>query len=72
VTKRFITAAEVARRLDVNKSTVTRWIAAGKLTAFRTPGGHWRVRAVDVDRFRWKGGDARPETGLLNDPRRGR
>lgn len=27
-----LTAAEIARRLDLNKSTVGRWIAAGKLT----------------------------------------
>ena len=46
---RLISAAEAARRMDVNKSTMTRWIAAGKVPAFRTPGGHWRVRAVDVD-----------------------
>jgi len=50
--KRLISAAEAARRLGVDKSTTTRWIAAGKLPAFRTPGGHWRVRAVDVEALR--------------------
>jgi excisionase family DNA binding protein len=49
---RLISAAEAARRLGVNKSTATRWIAAGKLPAFRTPGGHWRVRAIDVERVK--------------------
>lgn len=48
---RYISAAEAARRLDVNTSTVTRWIAAGKLPAFRTPGGHWRVKATDVEKM---------------------
>ena len=50
--KRLISAAEVARRLDVDRATVTRWIAAGKLPAFRTPGGHWRVEAKVVEELR--------------------
>lgn len=49
--KRLISAAEAARRMGVNKSTMTRWIAAGKVPAIRTPGGQWRVRAIDVDRL---------------------
>jgi excisionase family DNA binding protein len=52
LSKRLVTAAAAARELEVNKSTVTRWIAAGKLPAFRTPGGHWRVRTVDVERLK--------------------
>jgi len=47
--RRLISAAEAARRVGVHKGTMTRWIATGKVPAFRTPGGHWRVRAVDVD-----------------------
>ena len=43
-----ITAAEAARRLGVNKSTMTRWIAAGKVPAARQ-GGRWRVRVTWVD-----------------------
>lgn len=50
--KRLITAAEAARRLSVHKSTMTRWIAGGKVPAFRTPGGHWRVRSIDVERIK--------------------
>lgn len=43
-----MTAAAAARRLGVNKSTMTRWIAAGKVPAVRQ-GGRWRVRATWVD-----------------------
>jgi excisionase family DNA binding protein len=43
-----ITAAEAARRLGVNKSTMTRWIAAGQVPAIRQ-GGRWRVRTTWVD-----------------------
>ena len=49
---RLITAAEAARRVGVHKSTMTHWIARGKVKAARTPGGHWRLRAVDVDALR--------------------
>jgi len=44
-----MTAAEAARRLGVNKSTMGRWIAAGKVPATRTLGGQCRVRATWVD-----------------------
>lgn len=48
---RLISAAEAARRYGVNKSTMTRWIKAGKVAAMRTPGGQWRLRATDVERL---------------------
>jgi len=48
MSKRLISAAEAARRLGVDRATVARWCAAGKLPAFRTPGGHWRIRAAVV------------------------
>jgi excisionase family DNA binding protein len=34
---------DVARLLGVNPKTVTRWCVEGRLTAFRTPGGHRRI-----------------------------
>jgi len=52
---RLISAAEAARRLGVNKSTMTRWIAAGKVPAFRTPGGHWRINASWFDKLYGRG-----------------
>lgn len=41
---RYLNAAETARRLGVDKSTVTRWIAAGAVPAVRV-GGRWRINA---------------------------
>jgi excisionase family DNA binding protein len=35
----------------VSKATVVRMIARGELPAFRTPGGHARVRYSDMDKF---------------------
>jgi excisionase family DNA binding protein len=44
----LLTPGEVASRLGVKPTTVTRWAKAGKLTAIRTLGGHRRYRAADV------------------------
>ena len=52
--KRLISAAEAGRRLGKDRSTMTRWIAAGKVPAVRTPGGQWRVRTIDAEALRRK------------------
>lgn len=47
----YLTPAEVARRFRVNPKTVTRWAKTGKLSSFRTLGGHRRYRESDVNRL---------------------
>lgn len=37
-----MTVAEVAATFRVDRKTVTRWVRAGKMVAFRTPGNHMR------------------------------
>lgn len=44
----FLTTKEAARRLGVTLRTVQLWVEAGKLHAARTPGGHRRILASDV------------------------
>ncbi len=44
----LLTPAEVAALFRVDPKTVTRWAKAGKLTAFRTLGGHRRYRQSEV------------------------
>jgi len=41
----------VARILHVTPVTVFNWIRAGKLEAYRLPGGHFRVARPDLQRF---------------------
>lgn len=42
---------EVGALLQANPSTVIRWIDSGQLKAYRTPGGHRRVRQRDLLSF---------------------
>ncbi|HUH81024.1 MAG TPA: BldC family transcriptional regulator [Solirubrobacteraceae bacterium] len=44
----LLTPAEVADKFRVDPKTVTRWARQGKLTSFKTLGGHRRYRAVEV------------------------
>lgn len=45
---RLLTPGEVAELFGVDPATVTRWSNAGRLRARRTPGGHRRFRASEV------------------------
>ena len=46
-----LTTGEVANYCHVTYRAVLKWIAAGKLKAYRTPGQHSRVRAEDFLHF---------------------
>jgi excisionase family DNA binding protein len=47
----LLTTHEVAKLLQVDASTIAKWMSQGKLTGFRTPGGHRRVRESDLRAF---------------------
>lgn len=47
----LLTSRQVADAFQVGVKTVNRWAADGKLPAIRTPGGSYRFRPDDVDRF---------------------
>lgn len=47
----IFTTSEVAAKFRVGQRTVYRWIDKGRLDAFQTPGGHWRVRGDSVMRL---------------------
>lgn len=47
----LLTSSEVGNLLQVNPSSVKKWVNDGLLAAFRTPGGHRRIRASDLVDF---------------------
>ena len=49
--KELFTTFEIARLCKVDITTVINWIDNGKLLAYKTPGGHRRVRRHDFLKF---------------------
>lgn len=49
--KKPYTTGEIASYCHVTINAVKKWIASGKLDAFRTPGGHYRVNKEDFMSF---------------------
>lgn len=47
----LLTSHQVGSLLQVNPSSINKWVKEGRLPAFRTPGGHRRIRAGDVVTF---------------------
>lgn len=54
----LLTPGEVATIYGVDPKTVVRWIIAGKVRGFKTPGGQYRIRLADLQAFLGIGGDA--------------
>jgi excisionase family DNA binding protein len=49
--KPYYTTGDLARALGVSVVAVKKWIRQGKLRAFRTPGGHFRVEPEEFRRL---------------------
>ncbi|MEE9442341.1 MAG: helix-turn-helix domain-containing protein [candidate division Zixibacteria bacterium] len=49
--KRHFTTSEVARLLSVAPDTVLKWVKAGKIASYRTPGGHSRIPAEAIEKM---------------------
>jgi excisionase family DNA binding protein len=45
---KLLTPTEVASMFGVDPKTVNDWAKAGKLSSFRTPGGHRRYRESEI------------------------
>ena len=48
---RWLTGAQVARRLQVSPKTVARWARQGRLAHRRTLGGHRRYDPAHIDQL---------------------
>ncbi len=49
--EQLLTSSEVGALLQVNPSSVKKWVNEGRIVAFRTPGGHRRIRVADLVSF---------------------
>ena len=47
---RLLTPAQIAEALQLNESTITRWLRHGRLRGFKV-GKEWRVSTADLDAF---------------------
>jgi excisionase family DNA binding protein len=63
------TVNQVSELLQVSPQTIVNWIDAGKLEAYKTPGGHRRIKKSDLEAF-VKLHDM-PVFGLPSDPDEG-
>ncbi|MCP4684817.1 MAG: excisionase family DNA-binding protein [bacterium] len=49
MTKKYLTTTQAARLLSVSSDTVLKWVRAGKIASYRTPGGHCRIPSEVVE-----------------------
>lgn len=49
--KRYFTMSEAAKICAVDRSTMHRWVVAGKIKAYSTPGGHNRILPEDLKQW---------------------
>ncbi|MBI3179165.1 MAG: response regulator [Deltaproteobacteria bacterium] len=47
----ILSSHQVGMILQVNPSSINKWVNDGRIHAFRTPGGHRRIKAVDLLAF---------------------
>jgi len=59
--KSVFTTFETAKLCHVSPLSIINWVNAGRLPAFRTPGGHRRIRREDLIRFMRENGIPLPD-----------
>jgi excisionase family DNA binding protein len=52
----FYTAAQAAKKFGVDRRTISRWVAAGKIEAVFTAGGHIRILRSEIENLLGKKG----------------
>ena len=65
LSEKLLTKGEVAQLCRVEIRTVDRWVAAGKITCYRTPGGRLLFRERDVLMAADRAGTPRSEWPLM-------
>ena len=50
IERQLLTPAQIAEALQLNESTITRWLRKGRLRGFKV-GKDWRVSTADLNAF---------------------
>ena len=58
----YLTTTEAAKLLSVSSDTVLKWVKAGKIESYRTPGGHCRIPFQAIKTILPKGTTLVPES----------
>ena len=66
-TDRWLSLTRAAQHLGIHPTTLRRWADNGSIPAMRTPGGHRRFAAADIERIAQEGRStaASPDAGLV-------
>lgn len=51
MSEQLYSTSDLSKILQVGSSTIKRWTAEGKLKCFRTPGGHRKFKASEIEKF---------------------
>ncbi len=63
---KLLTPAQIAEALQLNESTITRWLRKGRLRGFKV-GKDWRVSATDLDAFLEERANVPPSDRMMED-----
>ncbi|MFB3884133.1 MAG: response regulator [Thermodesulfobacteriota bacterium] len=66
----ILTVSQASRYCKVSSKTIINWIEAGHLKAYKTVGGHRRIKKEDLDRFLKEKGMPLPEEAKAADERK--
>ena len=58
----WLTLGQAATYVGVAQSTMRKWTDSGRVSSFKTPGGHRRYRRDDLDQFLDRSGHGRPSS----------
>ena len=47
--KGYLTTFQAAELMSVSPDAVLKWVKSGKITAYRTPGGHYRIDKKEIE-----------------------
>jgi len=68
--KDIFTVFQASKYCNVSPKTIINWIEAGHIEAYKTVGGHRRIKVADLENFMRKQGIPIPEEGIGSDRKR--